>query len=301
MLILASNTDRLQIVTGSAGSIDAHASWMDNVAGAVAPGRTNTANIATAALTTIVPPPAVGVQRNIKTLHIRNKAVSAQAVTVVHTDGTTAVELHKGILQPNTSLQYIDEIGFVGDPASSQPPGSFVLIENQQITTAKSFIEFKTGIDDTYDLFVMRCYNIRFPIADWPYLRVSSDLGATWLAEANGYQFLQVYASTTGNPPIVASNFNNKMQLMPHVAFASNRLGNQCNFQFAQPWDQTLRHMFMIDSVVVQETDGMVRSSAVGEFFGNPFRTIKFNAIQFLSYNGSAFIGGSFTLYGVKK
>src|SRR4051812_14483913 len=119
MLLLASNNDRLQIITGSAGTVDVHASWMDNVSGAVAPGRTNTANINTAALTTVVPPPAASVQRNIKTLHIRNRGTAPNVITVVHTDGTTAVELHKGSLLPNASLQYIDEIGFVGDPASS--------------------------------------------------------------------------------------------------------------------------------------------------------------------------------------
>ena len=115
MLILATNSDLIQVMTGSAGSIDVHASWMDNVAGAVGPGRTNTA-ITTAATTTVVPAPAGGtppVQRNLKTLHVRNKGATPNDVSVIHTDGTTAVTLQKVTLLPEATLQYVDEVGFL--------------------------------------------------------------------------------------------------------------------------------------------------------------------------------------------
>src|SRR5215831_16809671 len=105
MLILASASDLIQLAVGSAGQIDVHASWMDNVSGAVGPGRTNTPSITTSGTTTIVGSPASGVQRNVKTIHIRNRGASANDVNVFHTDGTTAISLQKVTLQPGNTLQ----------------------------------------------------------------------------------------------------------------------------------------------------------------------------------------------------
>jgi hypothetical protein len=120
MLILASSSDKLQLTTGVAGSIDVHASWMDNVAGAVGPGRTNTATITTAATTDIVGAPAAGTQRNVKTLHVRNRGAAANDVTVQHTDGSNVVTLQKISLLPGYTLEYIDEVGFLPPIAGIQ-------------------------------------------------------------------------------------------------------------------------------------------------------------------------------------
>jgi microcystin-dependent protein len=111
MLILASTSDRLQLLVGSAGSINVHASYLDNVAGAVNPGRKNTA-ITTTGVTEIVAPPLASVQRNVKTLHIHNHSTSPNVVTVQHSDGTISAQLYRQTLQPNDTLQYVDEIGF---------------------------------------------------------------------------------------------------------------------------------------------------------------------------------------------
>ena len=135
MLILASATDKLRLITGSAGQVTVHASWMDNVSGAIAPGRTNTAPITTATTTDIVPSPSAGVFRNIKTLHVHNAGGAANTVTVVHTDGTTPVELHRAVLGPAETLQYIDEVGFIAS-ASAQP-----------FTTGDAKLTFKAAPD----------------------------------------------------------------------------------------------------------------------------------------------------------
>ncbi len=134
MLLLVSTTDKLQVVTGSAGAIDVHASWMDNVSGGVQPGRTNT-NIATAATVDIVAAPAAGVQRNIKTLHIRNRGTANNAITVQHTDGTIVSQLHKVTLIPEQTLQYIDEIGFIPFQGSaSTGPNAFFTTGDAKLT-----------------------------------------------------------------------------------------------------------------------------------------------------------------------
>jgi hypothetical protein len=112
MLILASTTDALQLAVTSAGSIDVHASWMDNVAGAVGPGRTNTPTITTNTTANIVGAPASGVQRNVKTVHIRNRGAAANSINLLHTDGTTSVSLYSLSLPAGATLQYVDEVGF---------------------------------------------------------------------------------------------------------------------------------------------------------------------------------------------
>lgn len=112
MLILSSVNDRLQLQLGAGGNVTVHASYLDNVAGAVNPARKNTL-ITTTALTDIVAPPAASVQRNVKTLHVHNNGGAAVTVAVILTDGTTAVTLASQTLAPNATLQYIDEIGFV--------------------------------------------------------------------------------------------------------------------------------------------------------------------------------------------
>lgn len=94
MLLLASTSDIIRIVTGSAANIVVHASWVDNLSGAITPGRTNTAAITTATTTTVVAAPAASTQRNVKHLNITNNHASASTqVTVQHYDGTNSEDL----------------------------------------------------------------------------------------------------------------------------------------------------------------------------------------------------------------
>lgn len=182
MLILASNTDLLRITTGSAGKIDVHASWMDNVAGSIAPGRTNTANIITAGTTTVVGSPAVGAQRSLKTLHVFNRGTTNNAITVIHTDGSTSVELHKVTLPPNTSLQYVDEIGFVN--TISGIAGMKNLIAQRVITTAVDHIDFVNEINPIYNEYELHVLGLQVnAVGAAIAVRVSKNAGVTWEAD----------------------------------------------------------------------------------------------------------------------
>ena len=112
MLLLASTSDLLRVVTGSAVTVDVHASWSDLNGTTVTPGRTNTL-ISTAATTTVVGSPASSTFRSVKTLTARNRhASSAVDVTVLHTDGTNAVELVKVTLSAGDALHYDEHNGF---------------------------------------------------------------------------------------------------------------------------------------------------------------------------------------------
>lgn len=100
MINLASTSDLLRITTSTTANIDVHADWvdLDLTTLATTPGRTNT-TISTATTTTVVTSPASGSIRNIKTIHIRNRhASTSNDVTVIHTDGTTAVEIQKFVM-----------------------------------------------------------------------------------------------------------------------------------------------------------------------------------------------------------
>lgn len=111
MLLLTSTSDIVRVVTGSAGAVDVHASWVDNASGTITPGRTNTASIVTATTTTVVAAPGASTQRNVRQLCISNDSASvSNLVTVEHFDGTTAETLWKGTLAPGERVIF-DENG----------------------------------------------------------------------------------------------------------------------------------------------------------------------------------------------
>ena len=111
MLLLTSTSDLVRIVTDTTADLEVHASWVDNDAGTITPGRTNTASITTATTTTVVGSPASGVQRNVKHLSIRNNHASTTSNPVIeHTDGTNAEELLTVALLAGETLA-LDEIG----------------------------------------------------------------------------------------------------------------------------------------------------------------------------------------------
>ena len=111
MLLLTSISDVIRVVTGSIASVNVHASWVDNLSGAITPGRTNTANITTATTTTLVAAPAASTQRNVKGLYLTNNhATASTQVTVQHFDGTTSEDLMGITLLPGENL-VLNEIG----------------------------------------------------------------------------------------------------------------------------------------------------------------------------------------------
>lgn len=109
MLILASTSDLLRVITAAAAAIKVHASYVDNAAGVITPGRTNT-SITTATTTTVVGSPAASTHRNLKHLNITNTHASASCnVKVEHFDGTTAVELMGFVLLPGENMVFNEE------------------------------------------------------------------------------------------------------------------------------------------------------------------------------------------------
>src|SRR5262245_8398719 len=112
MILLTSTSDKVRLTTGQARNVDVHVSWLDNSSGSVTPGRTNSA-ITTATTTDIVASPASSVQRNVKYMNVRNRDASNTVdVTVIHTDGTNAMELFKVTLNAQEELVFVEGLGW---------------------------------------------------------------------------------------------------------------------------------------------------------------------------------------------
>jgi hypothetical protein len=110
MLILASTSDIIRVVTAQAAQIEVHASYVDMNGSTITPGRTNTPAITTATTTTVVGSPGASTQRNLKHLNITNDHASQSCVvTVEHSDGTTITELMSVILLPNENMIFNEE------------------------------------------------------------------------------------------------------------------------------------------------------------------------------------------------
>lgn len=104
MLLLTSTSDKIQVITGSAGDIEVHASWVDLNGTTVTPGRTNTPSITTATTTDVVASPASSTQKNVKYLSFfNNHATVSNFIVIQHTDGTNVSVLFEVTLAPGES------------------------------------------------------------------------------------------------------------------------------------------------------------------------------------------------------
>lgn len=108
MILLTSTSDKIRLVTDTAGDIRVQASYVDLSGTTVTPGRLNT-SIATDTTTDVVLSPASSTQRNVKFLSIWNDSASAaNKITVQHTDGMTAVDLYQVSLPAQSGVVYLD-------------------------------------------------------------------------------------------------------------------------------------------------------------------------------------------------
>lgn len=140
MLLLTSENDLLRITTSSTADIKVHVSYVDNNAGTITPGRTNT-NIASATTTTVVASPGAGVQRNIQTILVRNAhASTSNVVTILHTDGTTVSEVFQTTLAAGEVLQYLDSVGFQVYASSGAIKNSINQGTNSTTTTMSTVV-----------------------------------------------------------------------------------------------------------------------------------------------------------------
>jgi len=108
-MLLSSTTDKIQVITSSTSALDCQVNGFDlDTSGTARPVgyRLNTA-ITTATTTDVAAVPgSATTERTIQRASFRNKGGSTNVVTVLHTDGTTTVEMIEAALQADCSLQY---------------------------------------------------------------------------------------------------------------------------------------------------------------------------------------------------
>lgn len=116
MIILTNaGTDKLQLVTSAAATVDVFASWVDLLAsgsGDPTPGRTLT-SISSATTTDVVAVPAASMVRNVKEITIRNThaSLSTDVTLLVNLNATTG-QLNKTTLAAGEALEYIEGVGY---------------------------------------------------------------------------------------------------------------------------------------------------------------------------------------------
>lgn len=114
MLILGSTTDKLQVVTSAAATVDVYAGYadMDDTTKAVLVDRQLTA-ISTATTTDVVAAPASGASRRVGNLKVENKHASVTTdVTVLYNANGTTYQIEKVTLGPGERLGYQEGVGF---------------------------------------------------------------------------------------------------------------------------------------------------------------------------------------------
>lgn len=145
MLLLATTTDKIQLVTSVACTVDVHVSFIDAVGSTLVPtggGRQNTA-ITTATTTDILAAPGASTTRNLKKMTARNKGSTAVDVTVVFDQNSTDFELHKVTLLAGECLQYIEGIGFF--VLSSSRLDRWLRVQTDYVNATTSFTDI-TGL-----------------------------------------------------------------------------------------------------------------------------------------------------------
>src|SRR5262245_48345753 len=143
MIFLAATTDKLQLTTSAAATIDVNCNYIDANSSTLAAsggGKQNTA-ISTATTTDILAAPASSTLRTLKQMTARNKHASlACDVTVLFDQNATDFELHKVTLNAGETLEYIEGVGcFTLSPAVP------ALMYFNQATTSQSL-----GTSDVY-------------------------------------------------------------------------------------------------------------------------------------------------------
>jgi hypothetical protein len=141
MLLLATTTDKLQIITSSTSALDVHASYVDASNTTLVPsggGKQNTA-IASAATTDVLAVPGASTVRNLKAMTVRNKGSASNDVTVQFNQNGTLFEIYKVTLLPGFTLQYFEDAGWI----MSTAPNFFRIM---RVGTA--YVNATTGFTD---------------------------------------------------------------------------------------------------------------------------------------------------------
>lgn len=115
-IVLAAITDKLELVTSAASSVDVNVTYVDvsDATGLMSVARKQDTAISIAATTGILASSTAGAPRNVKQITVRNNdALLSNDVTLRLSQNGTISELHKQTLAPGEALAYIEGLGFI--------------------------------------------------------------------------------------------------------------------------------------------------------------------------------------------
>lgn len=143
MLNLTNTSTKVQLITGSTGTINVEWSAVDAASGPTfTPVGSVIATISTATTTDIVAAPAASTQRNVKFIAIHNNhASTSNAVTVQITDGTNITHLWQGTLLAQEFVVFDD-----GEWVFYAATGVVKVTTDSPVTTKGDIFTFGTAI-----------------------------------------------------------------------------------------------------------------------------------------------------------
>jgi|SRR5215475_2380906 len=297
MLILASTTDKLQLVfPGGGAGVDYEVlvSYLDNISGSVQPGNQKTQITAPISAVDICAPPASGVFRNVKTIFINcQNPTPSGSVIVQHTDGTTIVQLHSTVIPVQGTLQYIDEVGFI--IADAPRSGTPVPVFKQTITVLTNQIDI-FNIGSLYDEYELHIINGQSDADQGLGYIISPNNGSTWnngpSDYASGYMGADYLGNIAGHGLVADHGVFGGIQAKVGPAFMQSRV------YFNTPSLAGVLKPMNFETHTQHPTSGYVKWDGATLFGQN---TNPWNAIRLYWVGGGHWLGGTVILFGIQR
>jgi hypothetical protein len=148
VISLNGTTEKIQIVPGTAGAIDAQGDYVDLSGTTVTPGSSQIDGLAATTATDLIPVPGASTSRRVKYLGVRNTSTTVTTTMLVQkiATGPLTIELFKCVLLPGWELVYNGATWFVYDDKGAVvtgPTGGRYL----RSTVLTAGTTFTTGVD----------------------------------------------------------------------------------------------------------------------------------------------------------
>jgi len=172
-------------------------------------------------------------------------------------------------------------------------PGNRILLNRQTVSTPVAAIVF-TGLDATYDEYVVESFGVTYAVADLLAMNISTDGGATWVQAGYGIGFLQGYTGGGAG----GGNYN---YMWAGGATLNAAIPANATLRLFRPaFTGNTSKYFRWSLSGALTSLGVVASEVVGGLAVPG--TGAYNAIRFFGANGSNnFNAGTHSLYGVQK
>lgn len=197
-----------------------------------------------------------------------------------------------GLTSLSTALLTVGGISSVAGASGS----SLVLIQSQTAAASAS-IDFTTGIDATYNEYVLAFTDVVLATNDEQMnLRISLDGGATFKAGAADYQHSKLVTGTTGTPFDEGSTGDTIIKLMGMGQLNADASSLSGVIRFFNPAGTAKKKVFLWDLAFFRNANPR-RNSGYGCYIA---AATAINGVRLLAGSGNI-TSGTFALYGVRK